>query len=341
MKRMAARNSRIARWAFAVTIIVSVSLLASCGFVQDRGSDESVPGIYEVPAEGEKYSSDGDGMADSRDYASVQPSPPIEPPGDGTGVDASTVPADERYIIRSVGVRIQVDDVEDAVQSVRDEVAKAEGMVTAVQVSTDEDIPIYRYEATGALADGAPLRGFVVARIPAPALDAFIESVSDLGTVQRQAEDESDVTQEHIDLSARLENLKAQEERLRDFFDRAENVEDMLAIEAQLGRVRGEIESLTAQIAYIERQAAMATVTIELAGVPPVVSPIGSDWGFVRAITQGIRGFVGTINTLVVLVMSALPLIIIAVVVWLAVRAVLRRRRPRTKESTPPEEPMT
>jgi hypothetical protein len=340
MERMAQRDGHHVRWALAVAVVISAMFLSSCGFAQTGGSDESVPGVYVVPSEAEKYSGDGDMAMDSRDSLSVEPVPPMEPPIGGSGVDASTVPPDERYVIRSVGVRIQVDDVEEAVESVRDEVAKAEGMVTAIQVSTDEDIPIYRYEATGALADGAPLRGFIVARVPAPALESFIESVSALGTVQRQAADETDVTQEYIDLSARLANLEAQEERLRDFFEQAESVEDMLAIEEQLGRVRGEIESLTAQIAYLERQAAMATVTIELAGTPPLVSPAGNDWGFVRAITQGVRGFVGTINTLVVLVMSALPLIIIGAIGWLVLRPLIRRRRERHAGESPPEEPM-
>lgn len=340
MKRSPRRDAQIVRWALAITIVLGVSLLASCGFVQSGGSDEGVVTDSWQPTSEEMKAGYGDGVEYSRDSLAISPATPVEPPVGGSGEDASTVPPDERYIIRSVGLRIQVDEVADAIEQVRDEVAKVEGIITGVQVSTDEDIPIYRYEATGALADGATLRGFVIARIPAGSLEAFVESVSGLGTVQRQAEDESDVTQEHIDLSARLENLKAQEQRLRDFFDQAEKVEEMLAIEEQLGRVRGEIESLSAQIAYLERQSAMATVTVELAGKPPVVSPIGDDWGFMRAITQGIRGFVGTINAMIVVAMSAFPLVVIAIVVWLVVRALIRRRRSTTPEDTSPPEPM-
>jgi hypothetical protein len=340
MKRRSRRDARIVRWAIATAVVLGVSLLAACGFVQSGGSEEgAVTDSGQLSAE-EMKAGYGDGAYYSRDSLALAPSGPIEPPVVGSGEDASTVPPDERYVIRSAGLRIQVDEVDGAIERVRDEVAKVEGIITGVQVSTDEDIPIYRYEATGALADGAPLRGFVVARIPAQSLEAFVESVSALGTVQRQAEDESDVTQEHIDLSARLENLKAQEERLRDFFAEAEKVEEMLAIEEQLGRVRGEIESLSAQIAYLERQSAMATVTVELAGIPPVVSPVGSDWGFMRAITQGIRGFVGTINAMIVVAMSALPLIVVAVVVWLVARAFLRRRRSAAPEDSAPPEPM-
>jgi len=253
---------------------------------------------------------------------------PVPPPADGAGPDASTVPPDERYIIRTLGVRLQVEEIEPAVEDIRNAVESAGGTVTAVQVSSD-DSPIYRYEAGGAFADGTPLMGYITARIPPQEIDSFIDVVAEMGVVLRQAEDESDVTQEHLDISARLDNLRAQEQRLRELFDRGEKIEDLLAVEREIARVRGEIESFEARLAFIERQAAMATVTVELAGRQPVVAPAGDDWGVVSAIRAGIRELVYTINGIIVFTLSALPLIVIALVTWLVIRAILRARRAR------------
>lgn len=271
----------------------------------------------------------GDGVSQnhggySRD--SIAGAPAIPEEDAAAGMDASTIPAEERYVIRTVGLRLQVSDVDKAVRGVREEVASAKGMITALQISTEESIPVYRYEEMGALGDGAPLAAYITARVPADSLDSFISTVSKLGTVQRQAEDESDVTQEHIDLSARLETFKAQEKRLREFFEQAKKVEEMLAIEQELTRVRSEIESLTAQIAYLERQAAMATVTVELATRPAVVSPGGADWGFLDAVTTGVRGLVRTINGLIVFVLTALPILVLLGGIALLARWVIRRR---------------
>lgn len=338
MRRTRIRE-RITRLTLTLAVVAGVLTLAACGYVlQGDGSEESAGSDGWQATTEEMKAGYGDPAVEYRESLAVAPSSPVEPPLGGSGEDASTVPPDERYIIRTVGVRIQVDDVEKAVESVRREIAKVDGMVTNVQVSTDEDIPVYRYEAVGALADGAPLQGYVVARVPAEELDAFVDAVAGLGTVQRQAEDESDVTQEHIDLSARLTTLRAQEVRLREFFDQAENVEEMLAVEQELTRVRAEIESLTAQITYLERQAAMATVTVELAGRPPVVSPIGSDWGFVDAVTRGIRGLVTTINTLIVVALSALPLLVLIALAVLGIRWLVRRQRRRDGLEAPPAE---
>lgn len=250
-------------------------------------------------------------------------------PNAAVGEDASAIPLPDRLVIRNIAMRIKVDDVEVSVEKIRSVVSSNKGTVTNLQVSTDNDEPVYRYDAQGSLADGAALSGWMTVRIPADKLDAFSKEVAGLGEVLRQSADESDVTQEHVDLSARLKNLQAQEARLREFFDSAKKVEEMLAIEQELGRVRGEIESMQAQIAYLERQAAMATVTIELVEPKAVVRPAGTDWGFVASVTQAIRAFVGTINGLIIIFGAVLPILLIALAVFFIIRAILRSRARR------------
>jgi len=325
----------LSRWALAALILTALLSSTACGLVTGRGESGDVMT--------EPYGGDGVMKQDAlvseeaaRD-AAIAPAPPVAP--GGAGPDASTVPPEERLVIRTVGLRVQVDDVEKAVAAVRKQTADAGGMVTTVQVSTDEQVPIYRYEATGSLADGAPLRGFVVVRIPADKLEGFVDAVSKLGTVQRQVDDESDVTQEHIDLTARITSYEAQEARLRELFEKAANVEEMLAIEQELTRVRAEIESMRAQVAYLERQAAMATVTVEFAGKPSIVSPGGADWGFVDAIRRGVRGLVNTINTVIVVLLSALPVIVLGAGLALIVRWALRRRHVSGDDEVASEEP--
>ena len=249
-----------------------------------------------------------------------------EPMATGSGVDASTIAVQDRLVIRNVAMRVEVDAVDDAVDDVRALVAAAGGTVTALHVSTDDE-PVYRYDAVDALSDGTPLGGYMTVRVPSEKLEEFTDEVSSLGEVLMVSASESDVTQEHVDLTARLANLQAQEARLREFFDAATNVEEMLAIEAELSRVRGDIESMQAQIAYLERQAAMATVTIELTEPRAVVRPAGEDWGFVDALTTSIRAFVGTINVIIIFVGALLPIAIIGLLIFLIVRALVRRRR--------------
>jgi hypothetical protein len=139
------------------------------------------------------------------------------------------------------------------------------------------------------------------------------------------------VTQEHIDLSARLKNLRAQEARLRTFFNEATKVSELLAIENELARVRGEIEAMQAQLDYLDRQVARATLTVTLTEPGPVVRPSSGDWGFLDAITRGVQGAARVLTTLITVLIALAPVIVLALLAWLVFRAAKRRREGRTK----------
>lgn len=323
---------RMTRIALSVGILlVLAGTLAGCGVfdssqaASERDADvtSSNAGVQMLtPEEASPDMGATDAAKSSQESYGTVPSP-------GTGADASTVPAADRLVIRNIALRVEVDDVKASVDKIRATVATNKGAVTNLQISTDNDQPVYRYDAQGTLADGAALSGWMTVRIPADKLDAFSKEVAALGKVLRQSADESDVTQEHVDLTARLKNLQAQEARLREFFASAKKVDEMLAIEQELGRVRGDIESMQAQIAYLERQAAMATVTIELVEPQAVIRPAGTDWGFVRSLTQAVRAFVGTINGLIIIFGAVLPILLVGLVLFFIVRAVLRQRAKR------------
>jgi len=255
---------------------------------------------------------------------------------------AANVPEADRLIIRNKTLRIEVAKVADAIDKIQAASKKSGGVITGMQVATDSGSPVYRYEDTGAPSDGTALLGYVVVRVPADKFEAFVTEVSALGTVRYEAETSDDVTQQHVDLKARLENLRAEEKRLREFFAAAKDVKDMLAIEQELARVRGEVESLDAQVKYLERQAAMATVTIDLNEPQPIVRPGGENWGFGDAVTTGFRGAAGAIQLIIVVVITLAPFLLIALLTFYAIRAVVRRRRRnRPSHSTDTPEPET
>lgn len=260
-------------------------------------------------------------MQDSAEGQSAAEPAPSSP---GTDPTANA----DRMIIRTQTMRLEVKSTPEAVDEIRDMATQYSAVITDLQVATETDDWLYRYDEYGyAVGDGAALRGWVTVRVPADQLDAFVEDARALGTVKFQSEGTEDVTQQHIDLSARLENLRAEEQRLRSFFDAAKNVQEMLAVEAELNRIRGEIESLDAQVKYLERQAAMATVTIELTEERPVVRPDGEDWGFKDAITDGFRGAANVLTFAIAFIIATAPLWLLGLIVFIVVRLVIKRRR--------------
>ncbi len=244
--------------------------------------------------------------------------------GDGSGDD-------ERLVIRTKVLRLEVEKTSEAVDKVRELTGTHSGTISDLQVATDSEESLYRNES-GA---GSALRGWVTVRVPTDEYEDFVAAVAKLGVVKFQSEATSDVTQEHVDMSARLENLRAQEVRLREFFEAAKDVKDMLAVETELGRVRGEIESLDAQVTYLERQAAMATITVELTEPRAVVRPGGESWGFVDAVTTGVRGAAALMTGLITVLIASAPLWIAGGVLFFVIRALVRRSRAKAAAKQP------
>jgi hypothetical protein len=323
--------------AVATGVAVGLALvLAGCGVAGTTQEATSTSGYAGAPDAAGRSS-----LQVSPEIAKDAPSAVAPAPG-SVGVDASKIPAADRLVIRNKTLRVEVAAVTAAIDKIR-AMAKRDGAdITEMQVATSSDELVYRPMAEGDAAsqNSVALQAYVTVRVPAEKYAAFVDEAAKLGRVLWQGENTSDVTQQHVDLSARLTNLRAQEARLREFFAKAKNVTEMLQIEAELSRVRGDIESMAAQVAYLERQASMATVNIELAEPKALVRPTGTDWGVAKAFTDSIRAFVGTLNVFIVMLGPALAVgIFIVLPVFLVVRLVLKRSRKRALAAATPDAP--
>ncbi|RLG58089.1 MAG: hypothetical protein DRN88_01695, partial [Candidatus Hydrothermarchaeota archaeon] len=156
-------------------------------------------------------------------------------------------------------------------------------------------------------------KGSITAKIPKEKLTEFLNKIETLGEVKYSSISGRDVTEEYIDLEARLKNYEAEERNLLKIMEKAEKVEDILKIEKELARVRGEIEVLKGRIRYLNNRVEFATVTIEI--FEP--EPITSSFGIRNALRQAFLGFVKTLNSMIILIGYALPLAIIIFVAHL------------------------
>jgi hypothetical protein len=102
-------------------------------------------------------------------------------------------------------------------------------------------------------------------RVPAQQLEATLAELRRLGHVEQESQDNSDVTEQYVDLDARLKNARATEQRLTDLLAaRTGKLEDVLDVERELARVRGDVESMDAQRTALLHRVDYATVHLEL-----------------------------------------------------------------------------
>jgi hypothetical protein len=102
-------------------------------------------------------------------------------------------------------------------------------------------------------------------RVPAHELDAVVAEVKKLGRVEQESQGGEEVTQQYVDLSARLSNARHTEQRLLEVLhQRTGRMTDILAVEREIARVRGEIETMDARLKNLEKQVRYATLQVRL-----------------------------------------------------------------------------
>jgi hypothetical protein len=116
-------------------------------------------------------------------------------------------------------------------------------------------------------------------RVPVDSFDSLVDAILSLGELERNNRTSQDVTEQYYDIESRIKNKKVEEQTLNKILqERSGKLEDVLKIEIELSRVRGEIEQLEGKIRVLENLSSLATLTLNVrerekyAPAPPVAA---------------------------------------------------------------------
>ena len=102
-------------------------------------------------------------------------------------------------------------------------------------------------------------------RVPADRFDAFLKGLPSLGEFVSLTREAQDVSEEFYDAAARLKNKRVEEARLVDLLKRvAGNLDQILQVEKELSRIRGEIESIEGRLRLLANLTDLSTVTVTI-----------------------------------------------------------------------------
>src|SRR5437764_14188778 len=156
-----------------------------------------------------------------------------------------------RKLIRNAEVELEITRFDDAIQK-----------ITAL---TNEEHGYVATTRSEKQANGK-LKGQVVVKVLPENLDRFLQKIRGLGDLKNQTLGTEDVTKAYFDTESRLKNARVMEQRLIDMLKtKTAKVSDLLQVEKELGRVRGDIEKMQGELKYWDSQVQFATVTISLA----------------------------------------------------------------------------
>ena len=312
---------------------VAVGYVAASG-LQPSGGSVAIDSATVSASKGMSY---GNAAGSPAADGGVAPGAPLANP---TPESVSSAPAadssQQRLVVSSASMELRVRDAEKSLSAIR-ALASASQSEISTLVVTSGDIspqPVPLVSDSGAARATGPMSAQVTLRVPVTKLTTVERDVAKLGTVLSQSLSADDVTQQHVDMAARLKNLQAEEARLRTFLARTGRVSELLAVESELSRVRGEIESMQAQLTYLERQAAMATLTISLSEPGPLVSPGTGGWGLGQAVTDGVRSAAALVRAAITVLIALAPVLILIGLVTLVVRVIRRRHGTRNGNDT-------
>jgi Domain of unknown function (DUF4349) len=225
-------RTTVRRVAVAAALVLTLGLAACSGGDDPGGGDSGNALVADTTGGGDESGGGGDGEAAAG------------PEEGGTAVDLDVV-AQGRRVISTATVRLRVDDLGAAVSDASELAADLGGLVFAEETDL-------RNEA----------RTQLTLKVPPGQFRALLAALADLGEVETQTVSTDDVTEQVVDLDSRIRTSEASVERLRALLDQATTVRDITTIEGELLRRETDLETLRGELRTIERQVAMATVTV-------------------------------------------------------------------------------
>ena len=143
-------------------------------------------------------------------------------------------------------------------------------------------------------ASGEQRTGTWKVRVPVENYEAFMAGAARLGELQSSNSSSQDVTAEYYDVAARIKNKQVEEARLQELLKRATGkLSEVLQVEKELSRVRGEIEQLQGRIRVLSNLSSLTTVTISMREIKDYVPPAPPTFG-----TEISRQFNGSLQVM-------------------------------------------
>ncbi len=232
-------------------------------------------------------------------------------------------PESEKKIIKNGNLSLKVDNVDRAGADILKIARDNEGEVASSNV----------YQSGSKVK-----RGNITVKVP---VKNFEKTFSELKKVASLVISEStsgaDVTEQYADLQAQIKNKKAEEEAFVRIMTQAQKIDDILAVQRELSRVRGQIEQIQGRIKYMESQTDMSTISVSLSEDASI--SIADRWRPLQVAKESasvlikkVQNFVDFVIRLIILV---LPVFILYLLLVLVVFKVVKRIYLKFKKKEP------
>ncbi len=247
---------------------------------------------------------------------------------EGAGQDV-VAPETSRKLIKTVNILAETEDFDTLVPGLQKQVEALGGYIEYISVY---DVHSYYVEDQQVKQRCAN----VTARVPKEKLDGFLAQVGEQTNITSRSENVEDVTLQYVDLESHKKALVTEQERLLALMEKAETVEDIIAIEGRLSEVRYQLESMESQLRTYDNRIDYSTVELSITEVrkysPPQEATVWQriQSGFMKSLDDigfGIRDFAIRFVIDIPYIVLWLAVIAVAVIVVRILWKVWKKRR--------------
>ncbi|MBQ9994151.1 MAG: DUF4349 domain-containing protein [Clostridia bacterium] len=235
----------------------------------------------------------------------------------------------EAKIIRNADISMEADDARECYSQLLDYAKSLGGYESSVSLDSYESetrTSIYLYAEI---------------KLPPESLDDFVSKAGELGEITYYTTNSQEITEEYYDVKTRLETQEKALESYYALLEKAETMEEIISVQNRIDDLTEEIEALKGKLRLYDSKVDMSTVTLNISEYTTVQpSEKEFEWdsldfaSFCKLIKNGFLGVVNflwsLLQWLLIIVIAGSPLILIAVVVLLVVRA-YRKKHPVKK----------
>lgn len=321
---------------YIALLAAAVLALAGCGV--SKSTYEYTETAAAAPAEEPGGNMNNYGEVEEQQEAAVAEEG-YDMAADAGGGVSSTMGLDSaagtsQKLIKTVSMDMETKEFDTLLENIRSKVQELGGYIENSEVSGSSYYSVYesRY-------------AWMTLRIPADKLDGFVTIVSGLGNVTSKNESVQDITLQYVDVESHKKALETEQERLLQLLEKAESMEDIIAIESRLSEVRYELQSYGSTLRTYDNQVNYSTVSLSIREVERV-TPTVEEPTFLEEIQyrlsdnlydirQGARGFaIWLISSLPYLLIWAAVLVVLVCLVRRFVwkKPFFRKRRGKTEE---------
>lgn len=261
-------------------------------------------------------SSGGGGDSDGDSGGSVASDVGAAREADGVAAEAQP-----QALIKKGNVALRADDVAGARTSVQRVVDTYDGQVTDEKTQSDDD--------------GDTTYARLVVRVPSADFSQAVDDLKGVGELESASTNEDDVTDQVIDVRTRLRVQQRSIARITVLFDRAEDIRDIMAIEAQLSQRQADLESLKQQAAYLANQTSLSTIVVSIDQEPAAATPKDDDSGFLAGLAAGWDALATFAVGLATVAGAVLPWAVVVAAIGLPTLLLVRSLRRRTAKVAP------